>query len=511
MSGLRKVRVSTGIYWVEVPEANLYVLCGSPADSLKHLTKKGFILTKEEYGIKYESGPNAILLSDILIQNGAFSNLSEFPVLQMLYKQGMIIPQHPNNTGLKPLLIGSQLQINSQMKYIYRGNYGLTSVEELTEAGIAPEAASEIMAMKLKFAFGRIRETDEFLDSIVVGDDPVEIRGGVHIQRLHLNIFEFRYRDQSVTVDLNLRRMESYEPSYSLGFHNVKKEYFGVIHSGDGDGWDERRPTMSAILMFQGKNYLIDAGPHILHSLKALSISVNEIEGIFHTHSHDDHFCGLPALMNSDRRIKYFSTPMVIASVKKKLAALVGSEEDDFSNYFEVNALEPEVWNHMEGFEVKPMFSPHPVETSIFLFRAMSGTGYKTYAHFADIIGLDTLRGMIGGDGSEEGISRGMYERTVSRYLERADLKKIDIGGGMIHGNAEDFKIDESEKIILAHTSEELTYRQKEIGSGAPFGMVDVLVLSRKDYLRDYAMELLESYFPSVPRHQLELIANCRS
>lgn len=508
MSGLRKVRVSTGIFWVEVPEANLFILCGSPADSLKHLTKKGFILTKEEHGTKYETGPNAILLSDILIQNGAFSNLSEFPVLQMLYKQGMIIPQHPNNTGLKPLLIGSKPQISSQMKYIYRGNYGLISEDELIEAGIAPEMAPEIMSMKLRFAFGKIRETDEFLDSVMVADEPVEIRNGVYIQRLHLNIFEIRYKSQSVTVDLNLRPLESYEPSYSLGFHNIRREYFGVVHSGDGDGWDEKRPAMSAVLLFQGKKYLVDAGPHILHSLKALSISVNEIEGIFHTHSHDDHFCGLPALMRSDRRIKYFAVPTVIASVRKKLAALISSEEDDFSNYFQVNELKPEVWNDIDGFEVKPMFSPHPVETSIFLFRAMSDEGYKTYGHFADIIGLDTLRGMIGEADSQPGISQEMYDRTVSRYLEKADLKKIDIGGGMIHGNVEDFKSDESDKIILAHTSEELTYRQKEIGSGAPFGMVDVLVQSRKDYLRDYALELLESYFPSVPRHQLELIGN---
>ena len=57
-----------------------------------------------------------------MLQNGQFSNMAEFPVLQMLYKQGMIIPNHPNNDGSKPLLIGSQEQIKAQMEYIYRGN-----------------------------------------------------------------------------------------------------------------------------------------------------------------------------------------------------------------------------------------------------------------------------------------------------------------------------------------------------------------------------------------------------
>ena len=107
MTKIRKIQVTKGVYWVEIPDAKLYVLCGCPADSVKHLMKRGLIVPVEEKGVTYETGPNALLLSDVLIQNGSFSNLAEFPVMQMLYRQGMIIPKHPNNTGSKPLLIGS--------------------------------------------------------------------------------------------------------------------------------------------------------------------------------------------------------------------------------------------------------------------------------------------------------------------------------------------------------------------------------------------------------------------
>ena len=78
----------------------------------------------------------------------------------------------------------------------------------------------------------------------------------------------------------------------------------------------------------------------------------------------------------------------------------------------------------------------------------------------------------------------------------------------MIHGNAEDFKEDESSRIVLAPTSEELTLRQREIGSGTPFGMVDVLIRSDQDYLRMHAHRYLEEYFPRVPSHQLRMLAN---
>jgi hemerythrin len=34
---IRKIDVARGILWIEVPEANLRVLCGCPADAVKHL------------------------------------------------------------------------------------------------------------------------------------------------------------------------------------------------------------------------------------------------------------------------------------------------------------------------------------------------------------------------------------------------------------------------------------------------------------------------------------------
>ena len=114
--GIEKIDVAKGIQFVVVPEANLRVLCGCPADAVKHLIKRGLILPREINGVYYETGPNAILLSDIALQNGEFANLAEFPVLQMLYKQGMILPGHPNNTGHKPLLIGTANQVESQLR-----------------------------------------------------------------------------------------------------------------------------------------------------------------------------------------------------------------------------------------------------------------------------------------------------------------------------------------------------------------------------------------------------------
>ncbi len=506
---MKKIKVAAGIFWVEIPEAELYILCGCPADSVKHLIKKGLIANAEKAGVAFETGPNAILLSDLPMQNERFANLAEFPVLQMFYRQGMILPGHPNNKGVKPLLIGNEDQVKAQAEYIYRGNYGLTTLEEITGAGIPEQQAHELMRLKRKFAFDRIIKTEELLDMRIVNNEALELRNGVFIQRRALNQYELSYQGETVVVDLNLQPGEDYEAPYHLGFHQSKRDYFSVIHTGEGDGWDINRPCMASILTFQGKIYLIDAGPNLLHNLQALGITASEIEGIFQTHAHDDHFNGLTVLLRSDHRIKYYSTPLVRALVMKKLAALTGMDETLFNNYFDIRDLEAGCWNLVDGLEVKPIYSPHPVETCVMFFRAPWENGYNTYAHLADITALDVLKGMISDDPGQSGISQSYYEQVKEAYLTPVTLKKIDIGGGMIHGNAEDFKDDASGKIILSHTALPFSDRQKVIGNAATFGAVDVLIPSERNYSRTFAAKHLRLFFPGLPAHEIEMLLNC--
>ena len=509
MASIEKIKIISGVYWIGIPEANLYILCGCPADSVKHMMRTGLIKTIEREGVFFESGPNAILLSDVLVQNGHFSNLAEFPILQMLYRQGMILPNHPNNTGIKPMLIGIEEQINAHLAYIHRGNYGLASEEELLEAGLPQTEAQEMMRMKLRFAFNKIRPTTDLLDTLSVENDPVHIRNDVYVHRTGFNTYKFMYKGESASVDMNLSKNEQYGPPFELGFHQIKREYFAVIHSGQGDGWDINRPSMASILMFQGNLYLIDAGPNLLHTLTALGISINEIEGVFHTHAHDDHFAGLTTLIRGDHRIKYYATKLVRTSVAKKLQSLMTWDSDRLDQYFDVHTLEFDKWNNVEGLEVKPVLSPHPVENSIFTFRAIWDGGYLTYSHFADLTSFDVLKGMITSNPDENGISQKFYDSVHNEYLTPATLKKIDVGGGLIHGKAEDFKNDPSEKIILSHTAMSFTNKEKEIGSRAPFGMVDVLISTNQDHTMRNAFRYLHAYFPSAPIAELRILLNC--
>ena len=264
---------------------------------------------------------------------------------------------------------------------------------------------------------------------------------------------------------------------------------------------------MSSIITYQGRIFLIDAGPHLVSTLAALGIGIDQVDGIFHTHAHDDHFAGLPALMRAGRRIRYFATPLVRASVEKKLAALLGME-GQFNNFFDVQDLVFDKWNDVEGLEVMPIYSPHPVETNIYVFRTLCGDGYRTYAHFADIVSLNVLKGMVTEQHEMPGLDQVAFERIRNAYLAPYDLKKIDVGGGMIHGNANDFKEDASTRILLAHRASALTPEEKEIGSSAAFGTVDILVKGQSEGLRHHAFTYMQANLPEVPFHDLRRLIN---
>jgi hemerythrin len=502
------IKVSNGIFWVNIHPLNLRILCGCPADTVKHLKKRGLVDVVQQNGVQFETGPNAILLADIALQNGALSNLAEFPLLQMLYSQGMLLPNHPNNNGQKPLLIGSAPQIKAQMEYFYRGNYGLISKEEIMAAGASEALADEIMHVKLRFAFGELKPSDKLVDKLVVEDELIEIKEGAFIRRKDINIFEISYEGESVTVDLNLRPKEFYEPPYYLGYHKLNREYFSIVHTGEGDAWDVNRPCMASLVTFQGKIYLVDAGPDLLTSLNAMGVSINEVAGIFNTHAHDDHFAGLISFVRSDHRIKYFASPIVRASVSKKLCALMGLGEENFERFFEVEDLKLDQWNNINGLEVKPVLSPHPVETNIFYFRTFWGNRYLTYGHLADVASFRVLEQNIYKNTETQNFDH-LLLKVKNDYLYPTDLKKIDIGGGLIHGDAKDFDGDKSSKILLAHISRGLTDSERQIGSFAPFGSIDSLADTNHDFLRASAYDYLKFYFPNVPEYEIHSLLNC--
>lgn len=474
---MRTTKIAPGISLVEVPEVGLSILCGCPENAVKHLMKAGAIAWTEAGGKRFETGPNAILLSERPIIGGRFANAAEFPVLQMLYRQGMVLPGYPANTGRRPMLIGLREQLEAQARYIHLGNYGLSSLEEMEAAGMTPALARERMAIKLSFSFGTIKPIRDLLDLRVVDARAVELRDGVFVHRLGDNRYAIIHGRERAEVDLETRGGLA-GPSYVLPQAQLRPADFAVLHLGEGDGWDPSRPCIGSAILHRGDWYLVDAGPDIEGSLKAVGLGLSDLKGIFHTHVHDDHFIGLAALFRGPRRLRYYAVPWVRAAAAKKLSALAGIAEGDFCRYFEVRDLAEGAWQDLDGLEVLPIHSPHPVETTIMRFRAFG----KTYAHWADLSPFRVLDSMQRPGAYSAALVSGMDPEAVAKvkadYLEAADLKKLDVGGGMIHGDADDFAKDSSAILLFSHTDSPDAV-QRPWGRVAAFGEMTILAPER--------------------------------
>ena len=158
--------------------------------------------------------------------------------------------------------------------------------------------------------------------------------------------------------------------------------------------------------------------------------------------------------------------------------------------------------------EVKPLYSPHPVETTVFFFRARAGAETRTYSHLADIPSFDVLGKLAEGRDGTGALSEAGRATFAREALAAVNLKKIDVGGGLIHGNAIDFASDASDKILLSHGIASIPDPLKGVAMTASFGDADVLLPGgAAEYLLGVARASLAARIPGLTAAEIEPLA----
>lgn len=470
---MKSIELFPGCYWVSIPDVDLRMLCGAPPDVMKLLAANQLIEAYEIDDFYTEEGPNVILLYEDDCIKGMAANLSEFPILQMFYMQGLGVEQHPNFKKERPLLIGTHDILKKQLDYIEAGNNGLNYVE-MSKTGSLPDVVDIWFHMKAQFA-GTV-DMMALVDKQEIADqDKIEIKPEVFLERIEKNLYRISYKNETKEINLGLAEQEVFRPCYKPRKRTLPKARFMVVNTGTGNGWNAKEPCFGSLIVHQEKNYLVDFETFTLQNIKHLNLEAGQLEGIFMTHCHDDHMGGLPNLFYSKQKMKLFCTQLIYNSLMVKVSALTGCSEAEFRANFPHHLLEYDVWNDIDGLEVAPYHSAHPVETSIFVFRVLESPGeYKTYSHLGDIAPFHVVQKFHAQSAKQK--NREFYTKMLEKYMEPADLKKIDIGGGMIHGLASDFAGDTSKKIILGHYHRRLTARELKIGVSQTFGDFDILI-----------------------------------
>ena len=469
-------KLSAGLFWLEIKEIGLKLMCGCPVDAIKHVAKAGLLEATMENGFFHESGHNAILLSDQFTQKGKLCNLSEFPLLHLLYKQGLIIPPHPNFRAFKPLVIGEASQLVNQCDYFNGGNVGPVSLEDYAAYGVKEEFAKDWISIKKRFTFGEFEYAQDLFDFKALGEQPLDLGDGLAIKRKKTDLFEVSYKGETQEIDLNLATEEDYELTFELPHCAIPEAHFSIVHIGQGDGWNPDQPCLSSMVVFEGKKYILDAGPNIEYVLESFNLGPQDLEGVIMTHVHDDHFSGLYSLAIKQKGLKILAAPSVYANLIRKFSGLLGITAKEAKAFFTFVALNPRQWNEVDGLEIFPQPSPHPVDTTLFVIRAKGEAGYHTYGHFADIASIAELAKLSEPDAHGDHLPESMVLALTDLYHTPLNLKKVDIGGPPIHGDANDFAGLEKDSIVLAHTSRPINTEQQKIGRQVKFGDVDILI-----------------------------------
>jgi len=498
---IKKTILDHDACYIDILEADVRILCTSPTNIVKSMKRKNIISSFEKDGVCLDTGPSVILLSEEKIKEGCFVNLIEFPVLQMLYKQGFVFSDKQ-----KPIIIASSyLQICPQVEYIDMGINGITNIEKIIQNGLSKTEATDILEMKLGFGEGKFNSFLDIVDVLFTKNKTyTKVKNGVEIKRISANKYKIKYKEQTCIVDLNTAHNTEISNPYDIKKQKINmNDYFSIINTGDGNGWNKKSPAMSSIVNFNSEIYLIDTPPDIHSILTSLSIDINRVVGIFQTHVHDDHYAGILDFCKTNKKIKYISTELVRANICKKISTLFGDEY--FSNSFEVVDLQLDVWNNINGLEVKPFLSAHPVDTTCMSFRAKNKKTqeYKIYTHLADISSFAFLDSML----KNKNISNDFVEKMQANYMLPATLKKIDVGGGLIHGLIEDFKNDTSDIIRYSHLDEE---QGKNIKSTVDIGHVDTLIKENINYCDIAYTSTIKSIFDFCSDEQIASILSTK-
>jgi hemerythrin len=187
--------------------------------------------------------------------------------------------------------------------------------------------------------------------------------------------------------------------------------------------------------------------------------------------------------MKSDKKIRYYASKAVRKSVVKKLSKLLNIKESIFYNLFDFRDLEFDVFSKIDNFEVKIINTLHPVETNLFLVKYKD----KSFGYFCDICSNSVIENFK----NSSVISDDFADKIRRDYHIKCDIKKVDIGGGLIHGEMEDFKSDDSKLLLLSHTSKKV---DESFGFKPTFGQKFTLIDKSKDYETIRAKEILQNY-----------------
>ena len=498
---LEVIEICPGSFLLKAPEAGVSLLFNAWPDITKYL-------------IQQQHEINGVVYPDLRMQTskGISYNLIEFPLLHAMFNQGMVFRNE------KPCIIGTEHQLALASESIRRGLYGFYSAGELADCGLSAAEIDEVVREIEGLSLNGIQPVDELLELVPLvplQELPSEFDAtsynGVRIWKEDFNVFGIEYQGHRVSIDCTLPAGEEYRPPLNIDVKNVPYRLFQIIDTGEEDGFSTKS-CMHTVIQWRDRVICVDLPMNVSYLLGKVSISKTEVDAVIFTHNHDDHIGDFSLLLQMDRKLTIFCPRVIWRAILLKASAVFDMSVDELAEYFDyVPIVYGEEYDYA-GLRILAHPSIHSVPCAIYRIRGIVDGKWKTYAHMSDILNFQRCQTLVR-EGYLTTHRLAEYKKFV---MDPAAVKKIDVGARdgtedfSVHGSWRDFIEDESEHIVLAHTSADaLDERAKvQVGQFAVAGsardMGDRGIHTYQDRYRERALSYLADYLFSLLETQLE-------
>lgn len=485
---MKITELCAGTHLLQVEEIGVSWMFNAVPDASKFLIQRGQPM-------------NGIVMCDSRLQHGLCCNLVEFPLLRSLFAEGMIF------RGEKPLLIGTSAQLRSAQRGFIRSFYGVTSEAEAERCGLNEKQARQLMSEIRGLSINGINPASAYLKTLrlkplesVPDASQASRYRGLRIHKKDLNVFEVSYGDEREIIDCNIRDVYAYKPPLKIDVKNIPLTLFQIIDTGEEDGFSPKS-CMHTVIQWRDKIICVDLPMNASYLLEKISVSRFEIDAVVFTHCHDDHIGDFSMLLQVARKVKVICPRIVWHTILHKSAAVLAIPVRELEKNFDYMPIEYGEELNYSGLRIEAHPSIHPVPCAVYRFSAMVRGQWKTYAHMSDILNFKRCEAMV----AEGLVNRRRYEEYRAFLLERADIKKVDVGtpNGQemfsVHGHWQDFLGDESEHIVLGHIQEEAL---------DPVARVRVGQMAAPGSSRDLSSEFNYSYLDKYVERAIRLLGD---
>jgi len=444
-----------------MPGAVLYstslggVLIGCPPEVLKSLLSQHLPM------------PNQVVIPETMLRGHSSQACLEFPFYHFLFiQQGLAqgkkfkVLGHPETLDrlqetLRVTLLGPSLEESLAAE----AKMGLTPKLDASKVEAWVKEAS---FLALKGKDGHVLQVEELVEFIpfCVGDqvevfEAVDDQPSVTLKREGPDQFSCHANSDHFSCDLSTDEVQT--PAYEIDHtpasaqEVASKEAVSIRVLGTSEGFDPMRPANGLLLRFGGKWLLWDC-PSFAHvHLEKIGLSFSDLDGIVISHVHEDHL-EVAETLQPGKKTKIYSSPEIFESLLVKVMALLSCDYNTALSHYEFVPLYVDQPFDLFGATAEVFYSVHVIPALGLRLKVPHGQGETNILISGDQLSSAAVENLV-----NAGVMDAERKANVDQRFknEAYDAFIVDVGGGMIHGEPEDF-FERTDQVMYMHTGKNL-------------------------------------------------------